>query len=395
MPLAYNQEVINGILFTFHFQKELPFFAHQKLIEITGVEVMSQEQVTEFFKMIDNGEFRLQKEVENVTLAQVLNVPNFVEKYLDIETRLRLRKTCTTIRETLNEKPLFIDCLKYKCNINCIEISTNEGFKVSYEITEGGLNVKNGEKVNLINATNEEKVEIIQRDLMSIFGSEKLRIDTFEIENYKKHVEAQFGSIALRNTLNEVPNKLKIRNLKYGVEEVNEVLIETLKTIDPESLKFLRLFVLQFAYFWTPVVDLYNLQQWKCLKSLKVFYRVLVISDIIRFYTHVDNAHLEIDGFYSYSNYTPLHTSIMMIKDKLLQNPNLKQFKMEACFGMMNRAFENVKASLQQYNTNNAPHPCWISIPYPNSDKKLEILVDKMIIWFKGPCYVEGDEFEQ
>ena len=63
---------------------------------------------------------------------------------------------------------------------------------------------------------------------------------------------------------------------------------------------------------------------------------------------------------------------------------------------IQNSDFEEINASLQQYNTNNAPYPCWITIPYPDSEKKLKMLVKRKMIWFKGPSYVEeegsGDE---
>ena len=57
---------------------------------------MNLDQVTEFFEKIDNGEFRLAEEIEEViveeekpevTLAHILNVPDFVEKYLDMDAR--------------------------------------------------------------------------------------------------------------------------------------------------------------------------------------------------------------------------------------------------------------------------------------------------------------------
>ncbi|KAF1763130.1 hypothetical protein GCK72_011396 [Caenorhabditis remanei] len=79
----------------------------------------------------------------------------------------------------------------------------------------------------------------------------------------------------------------------------------------------------------------------------------------------------------------------MELKDKLLQNPNLKQLKIEAIARMKARDVKDIKTSLKKYSTNNAPYPCWVSIPYPDSDKKLEMLVEKRIIWFKGPYYVE------
>ena len=91
MALVFNQEAINGILFTLQFYNELPTVAHQKLLQMTGKEVMNLSQVTEFFEKINNGEFRLEEDVEEkkseAKLAQIVNVPDFVEKYLDIDTR--------------------------------------------------------------------------------------------------------------------------------------------------------------------------------------------------------------------------------------------------------------------------------------------------------------------
>ncbi|KAF1763125.1 hypothetical protein GCK72_011391 [Caenorhabditis remanei] len=98
-------------------------------------------------------------------MAQVLNVPNFVEKYLDIDARLRLRKTCTAVREIINKKPLHIDCLHYKCCGIFILIFTNEFLYVAYKISKKGLNVENGDRVEKIGAkSDEERIEIIERD---------------------------------------------------------------------------------------------------------------------------------------------------------------------------------------------------------------------------------------
>ncbi|KAF1763151.1 hypothetical protein GCK72_011417 [Caenorhabditis remanei] len=388
MPLVFKQEAINGILFTLHSQKELSSFAHQKLIEMTGEEVMSQEQVTEFFKKIDKLEFQIKEDVQKVTLAQILNVPNFVENYLDIRTRLRLRKTCKTIREILNEKPLYKDCVNYKYNDLVIEISTDGGFKISYQLIKEGLRVRYWNKEKVINATIGEMVEIIQRDLMSILCSQKLKIDTFEIkgDSYTsgKH---PIGELALRFTFNQLPNKLKICNLEYSIEKKDGLLIALLKRIDPEHLKCLTLtnsFSDNISF-----KDLYNLEQWKGLKSLKVYNWKLTELDDLRFFTHVENAHLEI-GIYQWY-FPPLQNILMELKDKLLENPNLKQFKIEARYGVDARHVKEIRSIFQQYNTNNAQYPCWVSIPYPDSDKKLQLLVKKKMIWFKGPCYVKGE----
>ncbi|EFP10480.1 hypothetical protein CRE_22935 [Caenorhabditis remanei] len=332
------------------------------------------------------------------TLAQIFNVPDFVGKYLDIDTRFCLRATCTTIREIINEKPLHIDHLNYNSNGNAILISTNGTLKVSYQIIEEGLRVRYWDRMRLINAiSKEEKVEIIQRDLKSILGSEKLRIGTFEIEN--NHISGVYdekppiGLRALRNTMSQVPNKLKIINLEYWAVELDEVFIVALKRIDLENFKCLKLTVAPFFNNCTPIwKDLYDLEEWKRLKSLKVYNWQLDVLDILRFFTHVENAHFEINSFYNTSDFTSF---VMELKDKLLQSPNLKQFKIHANKKMLDSDFEEINASLQQYNTNNAPYSCWISFPYPDSDKKLELLVEKKMLWFKGPCNVEGEGGEE
>ncbi|KAF1763146.1 hypothetical protein GCK72_011412 [Caenorhabditis remanei] len=371
-------------------------------------------KVKEFFKKIEIGEFRLAEKVEEkaeIALARILNVPEFVEKYLDIDTRLRLRKTCSLFREIIYEKRLQIDYLRYTCSGNSIEIYTKKGFKVLYESIHGKLRVTNGDRVRVINAKNEtEKIEIIQRDLMSILGSKKLRIDTIRIEHQRpSHFVDEYcywrslgsqgeqpltGMIALQNTFNLVPNKVKISKLEYCIDEETDVFIETMKTIDPDHLQFFQL-IRSGHDCWTPFVNLYNLEQWRRLKSLDVRCPQLTVSNIIRFYTHFENAHLNIGSFHDISDETPLQNSIMMIKDKLLQNPNLKQFKVKSRYCMSDTDFEEINASLQQYNTNNAPYQCWVSIPYPDSDKKLQLLVKKRIIWFKGPCYVEEEVKEE
>ncbi|EFP10430.1 hypothetical protein CRE_22926 [Caenorhabditis remanei] len=421
MPLIFNQEAINGTLFALHFQKDTPIVAHQKLIEMTGKKVMNLDQVTEFFEKIDNGEFRLAEEIEEViveeekpevTLAHILNVPDFVEKYLDMDARFCLRKTCFTIREIINKKLLDIDCLYYKCNGNFIEISSNDYFYVLFKITEGGLNVTNGDIEKVIDANNtEEQIELIQRELTSIFGNGKLRIETLKIENCQEYYfdgEPHIGMTALRNTLKQVSNKLKISNLEYCIEEEDEVFIETLKKIGPKRLKSLKLSIIQSLHNWIPNwipnwEDFNNLEQWRHLKLLDVRCPQLTVPDIIRFFTHVENVYLKIDSFYNISNNTSLHNSIMELKNvsylsdmKLLKNPLLKQFKIRADKKIRDSDLADIKASLQQYNTNNATYPCWVNIPYPDSDKKLQILVNKNVIWFKGQCYVEEEyKFEQ
>ncbi|KAF1763147.1 hypothetical protein GCK72_011413 [Caenorhabditis remanei] len=396
MSLVFNQEAINGILFTLHFYNELPTVAHQKLMQMVGEEVMDMDQVTEFFKKIDDGEFRLKKDIK--TLAQVVNVPNFVEKYVDLDTRLRLRKTSPTIREIINGKMLEIDWLHFKCNGLFFEISTSEDFKVTYEIVEGGLQVTNGDSEKFFSARREEEqIKIIQRDLMSILCSEKLRINTLRIRNDDSStsdddVKPTTAMTILRNTLNQVPKKLKISKLEFWVDELDDVFIETLKNIDSEHLESLDLLFGYFHSNLTPVWnDLHNLEEWKRLKSIVAGHTKFVVSETIRLYSHVQNARFAIEHFDYTSDNMSIHNSIMELKDKLLQNPNLKQFKMKSLYAMSDSDFENLKASLQQFNTSNTPYPCWITIPYPDSDKKLELLVEKKMIWFKGPCYVEGE----
>ncbi|KAF1763134.1 hypothetical protein GCK72_011400 [Caenorhabditis remanei] len=346
--------------------------------------------------LVSNQDVGVKEQKPKVMLTQILIVPDFVEKYLDIDTRLRLRKTCKTIREIINEKLLHIDGLNYNFIGNCIDISTNEDFKVLYKIIEGGLRVRYWDREKVINTNNdEEKVEIIQQDLMSILCNEKLRIDTLRIESNLTtsfNKKPPIGMRALRNTFIQVPNKRNVRNLEYFVYEVNEAFIVTLNTIDPVHLKFLYLSMQFLNYspgFWE---DLNNLEQWKLLKSLIVRCPQLTVSDITRFFTHFENAHLKIRSFYGLLDFTLIHNSVMELKNKLLQNFNLKQLKIRVDMEIRDSDFENIKASLQQYNTNNTPYPFWFSIPYPDSDKKLELLVETKMIWFKGPCYVEGEE---
>ncbi|KAF1763131.1 hypothetical protein GCK72_011397 [Caenorhabditis remanei] len=317
--------------------------------------------------LVFNQDVVVEEEKPKVTLTQILNVPDFVENHLDIDTRLCLRATCTTIRKIINEKLLDIDCLIYKCNQNIIEISTNRDFKISYKIIGGGLRVKYWDKEKVINTDDEvDQIEIIQRDFMSIFGQGKMKIETLRIEDrpgngFFRHSE--IGKRALLRTFNELFNKLKVRNLEYSADDWDFALVVALRTIDPEHLKILQIDIesLEDDIYYIDR-SLFHLEEWKrCL---------------------------------CYASDVPVHAVVMKLKDQILLNPTLKQMKIRMNWKITDRDFEYIKASLQQYNTDNAPFPCWVSIPYPDSEKKLELLVEKKMIWFKGPCYVEGEEEE-
>ena len=135
---------------------------------------------------------------------------------------------------------------------------------MSYGIIEGGLRVTNGDKRKFINAEHEEdQIKIIQRDLMTILCSEKLRIDTLDIDDRTTVFEKEppIGMIVLQNTLNQMLNKRKVRNLDFSARSLDEVFIETLKNIEPEHLKFLQL---SCTSVWK---ELYNLEQWRRLKT--------------------------------------------------------------------------------------------------------------------------------
>ncbi|KAF1763154.1 hypothetical protein GCK72_011420 [Caenorhabditis remanei] len=286
---------------------------------MTGEEVMDLDKVTELFKEFDN-KLRPKGEQPKVTLAQILNVPDFVEKYLDIDSRLRLRKTCKTIRKILDEKPLHIDRLNYKCNGKFIEISTDGGFRVFYEIIEIGVKVTNGNKKKLIRKRFKKKqIKIIQRDLLSILGNGKLRIDSFRIENSEisglYDEKPPIGMRVLQNTVNRLTSKLNVKKMVYLVYVVDKALVEMVKVMNPEHFQSLQFSFERYLYNCTlDWKDLYNLEQWKQLKSLNIFYPFLAVSDIVNSYTHFENAHLKIRSFYDFFDENSIWDKFMQIK---------------------------------------------------------------------------------
>ncbi|EFP10455.1 hypothetical protein CRE_22925 [Caenorhabditis remanei] len=251
-----------------------------------------------------------------------------------------------------------------------------------------------------LNGEVEEKPEMTMAKVFNVPGfaeqyldiptSEKLRIDTLEIEDDRTSGwEPPIGLRALRNTFSQVPNKLKITNLEYCVLDESEVLMETLKAIDPEHLESLQLNFQRYVYNCNPVwEDFYNLEQWKRLKTLNLQCPGLALSDIMKFFTHVENSNLEIHSFYGVNEISK-HNEVMQIIEKLLQNPNLEQFIIEASYGLKSLDFADIYASLRQYDVNCDP---WVDIPYPDSDKTLMMWVETNKIWFKGPCFVEEEE---
>lgn len=86
------------------------------------------------------------------------------------------------------------------------------------------------------------------------------------------------------------------------------------------------------------------------------------------------------------------YSRVMVFKDKLLQNPLLREIKIFWPNSFPDH-FDEINIQLGTFNQKDTQHPRWARFPYPppNEGLVLEMAVFGDYIWFKGPEYIEGE----
>ncbi|EFP10402.1 hypothetical protein CRE_22937 [Caenorhabditis remanei] len=390
MPPKYKPNILDGVLYTLHFQKVPSPLAHQKLLEITGEEAMSLEQVTHFYKKIDNGSFDLREKVK--TLEEVIGVmKEQILKYVDVKTRLTLRRTCRSIRATVDTCSQNIQKLKYFYGDDFIELFVDD-FSVRYEFIKGGILVRHEENLKLVRVTDdEEKLEMMRMELMTILGNEKLRIATWRIEEKDPELQT-LGMRVLRHILDQLPpQKLKVTRLEYILLDLSEDFTKTLESLDSAYLESLFLSHDPNHRDCVNFDDaIYDLEQWKQLKTLEMDHHLSDMRELTRSWTHFERARVNFEICVDSETrmWESVHDEVMELKEVLLKHPALNQYQI---------LFKNMRpADFNKLNeTLGTNGPAWTTFKDPGSDKNvLKMLVTEKMIWFKGPCYAEEEEVE-
>ncbi|EFP10451.1 hypothetical protein CRE_22924 [Caenorhabditis remanei] len=388
MEQVYNQEAINGILYFLHSKKFSPFDAHGELMDTIGEEVMSVEEIEEFYEKIERGEYNL-KQKKEVTLERILKLPNFVPKYVNVETRLRLRKTSFGIRDFLDNETYNIDKLTYEYGSDYIKISGDEEFAVKYENIDGGILMRNNGNLQLIQEKSEDKkIGIVQSDLMAILRNEKLRIQILKLQKKltSDNGNYEFGEDVLKHAFSQLLQQLKVRKLISGTDEIVLVMAK----MDPSYLQSLRLTDVHTTNSFKETI--YGLPQWKNLKIVHINNDLSSVRDIIENWTHFRVARLKFDCLRVILKNKFVHDGVIELIKKLRGSPNLRQYRIQLhriSVAEYNKILETLRTGIFTNKKSNLGN-----FEYPRSSGTVEMVVTRKSIWFEEQS-VSGDWSEE
>lgn len=306
-------------------------------------------------------------------------------QFVDVKTRLVLRRTCRSIRATCDSFSQYIKKLGYFYGDNFIEISTDNGFYVRYEFVNGGVLVRHEDNLNLVRARDEnEKFEVIRTELMTIIRKERLRIRKLKI--IENHGEKQndliptFGMRVLRHTFDLLTNQsMRISKLKYVVLSLDENLIKVLEKMDPNHLESLLLSHDQENPYYTEVdEDIYKLEQWKKLKMVCMNHASSDMQDFIKNWIHLKMICLEFETLRDNT-----YDDLLKLKETLLQKSDF--IFVQLILGNFTRAgVKRLKKTLKQQGKVR-DGLIYFDCLFPNKELSVELNYDSIKFW--GPEY--------
>ncbi|EFP10476.1 hypothetical protein CRE_22923 [Caenorhabditis remanei] len=405
-PPVFTADVIQGALYALFFQRVSPRIAHQKLLKMTGEEKMTVEQVEKCFEEFAREEpEEVEEPVQKLepTLETILQIlgPKVVAQHMDVRSRLVFRKTNKTNRVLMDNSQHYINQLSLQLQENVfLEISTDDGFSVMNQFVDEGFVRDHNDVMKLVQTqSRQESFQILVADLKTIFVNPKLVIGTLRLEDC-----SQNRRTVARYAWSAIDKLLQVETLDFNSLKNPRDLKKIIGFMDPSTLRALKVAHPEDRLSNSPEFDkldfvfkdgLYETPQWKALKKLKIDRVQEYMNVICDHWSHLDylNIGMSIKGMGHGRRYENMHDEVIELRDKLLENPNLNQYKIRLY--PMPRAFEEeIMRTIRTHNTR-LMDPKYAYFEYPNHPGKyLYMRVEDSIIWFQGPKFVEDVEEE-
>ncbi|EGT55110.1 hypothetical protein CAEBREN_03725 [Caenorhabditis brenneri] len=180
---VYKENILDGMIYTFHFQRFPVAAAHLMLTQMIGSEACTLLYVQGLYKIIEDKKFSLTK-------PHLLNMPDHilenVVKELDEESRTIVRKTCKKLRALADNHPRRLESLYVHFNDTQNSVSLHfNGLAVHYREKEGGCLVEFSHPFSAPNSMQKSKViegemkQLATQDLKTILINPKLEIEFF------------------------------------------------------------------------------------------------------------------------------------------------------------------------------------------------------------------------
>ncbi|CAL2035334.1 unnamed protein product [Caenorhabditis brenneri] len=374
---VFKDNILDGIIYTFHFQRFPAAAAHLMLTQMIGVDTCTLQYVEGIYTRIEDKKFNLKK-------LQLLDMPphfleNVVEE-LDVKSRAILRKSCKTLRAFVDHTPLYLEYVTINFDQNPKRMYLYIGdLAVKYYENEEGCLVRHcyGQRQYV-----KVKMEqLIVDDLKSFLINPNLKIESLIIANQRDN-QTSFDEFV--RMLSCLEHKLHVEHFEWTLYFNTEDLMKIFSAMKPSTLKSFESSAMMMGSQLNE--QLFSLPQWKGAKKLKFTCKVDP-TDLIHL-AHFDKVVLARENPIDDEEITG--EIIMAMKSKLLDNENFDQIVIYETHGLIPVA--KIKRILLPFRSP-TDRRC-AQFDYPNSDKKLLLRVYSDHIWFKGPCY-ESDEGEE
>ncbi|CAL2035337.1 unnamed protein product [Caenorhabditis brenneri] len=388
---TFKDNVLDAIIYTYHSENFSPQLAYEKLQKLTGAESYTLQDVEKLYKKIDEKVFSLMKpnEVNLVDLPWHFNKE--VVSYLDVASRMSLRKTCHLFRHLVDIEKLRINTLDIGLSLRYIKITINESLKICYTKSKS----ENCCKIEYNDSSRDVKSSFTKaafRDLAIILSNPRWEIRDLSVhQNWHDAPNVNnnlpFNTIlAFPRFMNSLENKPKVEYLEVSSPSLDTLLYSILRNLDETFIKIIKIDPMDLLPFRK--YEIFELPQWKNATSIFTLHLTLIPDK----WHHFLDFNISVTCFW-YTDGLTLD-QFLVWKDKLLQNPQLNQARIRIGsrtgldLTIINELNESLGIQGAGYNETN---PVWAEINYPGSQKKLSICVAKNLIWFKGPEYEEPE----
>lgn len=372
---AFKENIVDGIIYTFHFQRLTAAAAHSKINEMIGADTCTLQYVEGLYQRIENKKFSLKK-------PHLFDLPEHFLKNvvgsLDVKSRAIVRKSCKVFRALVDNQPLRLGNLRIFFHQTPTGTSLHfDGLAVTYIEKEDGCLVEcSGGRERCING---EMKQLVLNDLKSIFINPKLEIGKLAIGKTKyNRFRPTFREFALM--LSSLEHKLHVEHFRWEVYFKTKYLVKIFDAMKPTTLRSLTSNIVEYEIMSTRLNEqIFNLPQWKGVKKLDCTC-IIFPEDFIHL-AHIDKVVLTKVNYTEQEEVTG--EIIAAMKNQLLENEHFNQLIIRDCPGSI--PIENLETILRPFQS--PTDPCWAQFDHSNSDKKLLLRVYMQHYWFKGPCY--------
>ncbi|EGT31199.1 hypothetical protein CAEBREN_16861 [Caenorhabditis brenneri] len=412
----YNQKAIEGHVYCWQTQRKPPNFAHDGLLKITNTEVWSLEDVKSFYDKVYRGEYTLEGDdaIEGFILClyrqrfstkashakmckvvgedemKIEDVQKIYQKIdegynmelislegimklkdekilneLDLKTRLSLRNTSKALRSLIDNGNYKMVSLKIAIEEERIAIKDDQDYQCVFRKQGDKCAIYDNGDYKLVKGAFWKRAEKALKLFLGVNNN-------MNIENLVLRTPEFFEpKLTFVDVLGRLNKKLKVNSLYFDTPHLHIMshIAELLNCLDPHEIEKLSTPCYLPGFFANQI---FGTEHWKNLKAFTCFSEAYY-ENLGDTFGHLNYAHFRPLGF-------PTIAQLIQLKEKLLQNRNLKLMKLS--HGLERKEINELRTHFEQISDSKTPFHV-----VPATDQKtLSVFIDSSVVAFKGPC---------